>query len=145
VTDEATEQSSSSDGGDDLVTVVSCMTEFEAATKVVVLKEAGIEAVTFGAHHSALPLRERFLGVPVQVRAADLERAKATLSENTVEAASIDWDSVDIGERDDALPLRTPGRMPPMARIGLWLAMFILAATLIGLAWSVLAAIFSRW
>ena len=81
----------------------------------------------------------------VAARCAHDAGAKATLSENTVEAASIDWDSVDIGERDDALPLRTPGRMPPMARIGLWLAIFILAATLIGLAWSVLAAIFSRW
>ena len=145
MTDEAIEQSSSSGGGDDLVTVVSCMTEFEAATKVAVLQEAGIDAVTFGAHHSALPLHERFMGVPVQVRAADLERAKATLSENKADAASIDWDSVHIGEREDQLPLRTPGRIPLPARIGLWLAMLILALMLLGLAWSFIMAIVSRW
>jgi hypothetical protein len=130
--------------GDDLVTVVSCMTEFEAASKVAVLEDAGIEAWTFGAHHSALPLSQRFLGVPVQVRAADLNRARTALDENLTDSPSIDWDSVDIGEREDSLPLNPPGRMPLPARIGFVLAMIILAITLAGLAWSAFKAL-THW
>lgn len=133
------------DPGDDLKTVVSCMTEFEAATKVAVLEEAGIDAFIFGAAHSALPLNQKFLSVPVQVRASDLERARAALCENSADAPSIDWDSVDLGERDDDLPLRAPGRMPWPARIGLILAMFILATMLVGIGWGAIQAIFSRW
>lgn len=132
-------------GGDDLVTVVSCATEFEAATKVAVLEDAGIDAFVFGIAHSSLPLGQKFLAVPVQVRAADLERAKAVLSENKVESASVDWDSVDIGEREDELPLRKPGRMPLPAKIGFALAMFILATMLIGIVWSAFAAMLSKW
>jgi hypothetical protein len=79
------------------------------------------------------------------VRAADLERAKAALSENTIESASVDWDSVDIGEREDELPLRPPGRMPWPAKIGFALAMFILATMLIGIVWSAIVAMFSSW
>jgi hypothetical protein len=71
----------------------------------------------------------------VQVRAADLERAKATLSENKVEAASIDWDSVDIGEREDELPLSAPGRMPWLAMIGWLVAVAGLVAGLVLVIW----------
>lgn len=133
------------DPGDDLKTVVSCPTEFEAATKVAVLEEAGIEAFVFGAAHAALPLGQKFLAVPVQVRAADLERARVILSENRANAPSIDWDSVDIGEREDNLPLGQPSRMPWPAKIGFALAMIVLGVMLAGVAWGAFGAMFSRW
>ncbi len=133
------------DPGDDLVTVVTCASEFEAATKAAVLEEAGIEAFTFGAVHASLPLPTKFLQVPVQVRAAALDRAKAALAENKVESASVDWDSVDVGEREDTLPLRKPRRMPLPARIGFVLAMIVLATMLLGIVWSAVIAIVSKW
>ena len=133
------------DPGDDLVTVVTCPTEFEASTKVAVLEEAGIDAFVFGAVHAALPLGQKLLAVPVQVRAADLEQAKAALSENRANAPSIDWDSVDIGEREDNLPLGQPGRMPWPAKIGFALAMIVLGVMLAGVAWGAFGAMFSRW
>lgn len=131
--------------GDDLVTVVSCATEFEAATWVAVLEEAGIDGFVFGGAQAALPLGQKFLAVPVQVRAADLERARAALNDNRADAPSIDWDGVDIGEREDDLPLRTPGRMPLPAKIGFALALIILAMTLTSIAWGAVAALFSAW
>jgi hypothetical protein len=130
---------------DDLVTVVTCATEFEAATKVAVLQDAGIESFAFGAAHAALPLQARFLQVPVQVRAADLERAQAILDDNRRDAPSIDWDRVDVGERDDALPLRASGHMPWPAKIGFALAMLVLAVMVASVAWSAIAAIATRW
>jgi hypothetical protein len=134
-----------SEGGDDLVTVLTCASEFEAETKIIVLKEAGIEAFSFGAVHGALPLSLKALQVPVQVRAGDADRARAVLAENKIESAGVDWDSVDVGEREDDLPLRKPGRMPLLARIGFVLAMIVLATMLAGIAWSAVLAIMSKW
>ncbi len=131
--------------GDDLVTVISCATEFEAATKVAVLEEAGISAFVFGSAHSALPLSQKFLAVPVQVRAADLERARIVLSENHRDSPSIDWDSVDIGEREDDLPLNAPGRMPWPAKVGFVLAMIVLGTMILGVIWGAIVAVVSRW
>lgn len=130
---------------DDLVTVVSCSSEFEAATKVAVLEEAGIDAFVFGSSHAALPLSQRFLAVPVQIRAGDLERARAVLNENQRDSPSIDWDSVDVGERDDDLPLREPGKMPWPAKVGFALAMIVLASMIAGVLWGAILAIVSRW
>jgi hypothetical protein len=135
----------SPDPADDLVTVLMCATEFEAATRVAVLNEAGIEAFSFGGVQAALPLQAKFLQVPVQVRAGDFDRAKAVLEENTIVSASVDWDSVDVGEREDHLPLHAPGRMPWPARIGFVLAMVVLATMLAGIAWSAVVAVLSKW
>jgi hypothetical protein len=115
---------------DDLVTVTTCATEFEAQTKAAVLREADIDAVVFAAAHAALPLGGKFFGVPVQVRAADVDRAKAALAENKIQAASVDWDSVDIGVREDALPLHEPGRMPWLIRAGFLVAVLAIVLTL---------------
>jgi hypothetical protein len=128
------------------VTVLTCGSEFEAATRVAVLNEAGIEAFAFGNAQAALPLNTlKVLRVPVQVRAADADRARAVLEENAAESSSIDWGSVDVGEREDSLPLRAPGRMPWPARIGFVLAMIVLITMLLGIALSAVIAIFSKW
>ena len=71
--------------------------------------------------------------MPVQVRAADLEHARAVLTENTTQAASVDWDSVDVGEREDTLPLHAVGRVPVLARLGVVVAIIALLTMLVAL------------
>lgn len=129
-------------GSNDLVTVFTYASEFEAQTKAAVLHEAGIDAFVFGSVYGTLPLATKFLRVPLQVRAADVERARAVLVESKIEAASVDWDSVDLGERDDRLPLHKPGRMIWPARVGFVLAMFILVTFLAGFVWSLILIVF---
>ena len=63
-------------------------------------------------------------------RAADVDRAKAALAENKIQAASVDWDSVDVGAREDALPLHKPGRMPWLIRAGFLVAVLAIVLML---------------
>lgn len=115
-----------SDPRDDLVTVQQVRNEFEASILVASLKDEGIEAFSFGMFSNILPVASRFTGVPVQVRKGDLERARRVLEEKAETPADVDWDSIDVGEREDRLPLREPGRMPWPARVAMVVA--ILAA-----------------
>lgn len=84
-----------------LVTVVEAANEFEAQTVVAVLAEAGVEAFVFPLATIPIPdpLRNRPAGrMPVQVAAADLERAREALAEAKEAAARLDWDEVEVGD-----------------------------------------------
>jgi len=116
----------------DLVTLTVKPNEFAAESVVAVLDEAGIPAWTFGLGQAALPLGERLIGVPVQVRKADLERAKEALKQQVADSVDIDWDSVDVGERADDLPLTSRRRMPLMVRLGFVLAVSLMVIMLLG-------------
>jgi hypothetical protein len=80
----------SSAGADpaELVTVHVAASDFEAQTIAAVLRDGGVEAAVFGAALGAFGLTgsgSRLLGgVPVQVRAGDLDRAKGVLRAQTV-------------------------------------------------------------
>jgi hypothetical protein len=113
------------DPQDDLVTIKQARNEFEASIIVASLKDEGIEAFSFGMFRNILPVDSRFTGVPVQVRRSDLERAKQVLEQRADASADLDWDEIDVGEREDRLPLREPGRMPWPARIALVVAIII--------------------
>ena len=118
---------------DKLTTLLEARSEFEANMAVAVLAEAGIEAFAFGEAYGALPLNARFMRVPVQVRASELAQAKAALSQNISDSVDLDWDEVDVGQREDALPLSTPGRMPLAARIAFAVAVAIVIITIISI------------
>ncbi len=121
---------------DDLATVTTCASEFEAHALVAVLRSEGIDAFAFGAASAALPIQSKWLEVPVQVRQADLQRARAVLEKNKQDSIDIDWDEVDVGQREDSLPLTRSNRMPAMARASTIIAWAIVAATLLaGLIW----------
>jgi hypothetical protein len=122
----------SDDDPDALATLTVVPTEFEANALVVVLKEAGIEAFAFGIPQAGLgaPFTAG-QGVPVQVRRADLEQARAALDRNVADSIDIDWDEVDVGSREDALPLHSPRRMPVGAKIAMVLAIVIVLINLI--------------
>lgn len=95
---------SSSNEQSGLVTVHLATSEFEAQTVAAVLRDREIEAVVFSAAISAFGLDgvgNRMLGgIPVQVRACDLERATAALRANKFLSDSVDWDAVEVGDED---------------------------------------------
>lgn len=117
---------------DDLVTLTTRPTEFEAEAVVAVLAEAGIEAVAFGAIRTALPLSDKITPVPVQVRLRDLEAARAALKQNVADSVDLDWDEVDVGERIDNLPLTAREGLPLLALVGYICAAALLAAMFVG-------------
>jgi hypothetical protein len=114
----------------DLATLTTCPSEFEAHSLVAVLRNEGIEAFAFGTARSALPMTSRWLEVPVQVRAEDLERARAALARNRQDSIDIDWEEIDVGERDDALPLTPTNHVPSMVRFAGAVAWGLIALTL---------------
>ncbi|MDG2200603.1 MAG: DUF2007 domain-containing protein [Phycisphaerales bacterium] len=91
---------------DDLVTLLTATSEFAANAIVVVLEDAGIRAVAFGTVQSGFGLGHPLVfGTPVQVRREDLELARTTLNQARRDSVDIDWDKVELGEREDQLPL----------------------------------------
>ena len=123
---------------DDLVTLTTVETQFQAGIIVAVLEDAGIKAFSFGALNALYPISQRITPVIVQVRQGDLETARAALKQNIADSVDIDWDEVDVGELEDAAASkpRDHRRMPFMSRLGFVaallaiLAMFILAVAL---------------
>jgi hypothetical protein len=120
---------------DDLAVVTTADTEFEAEAKAEALRARGIEAqVTRNApswtgHVSISPTAR---GASVLVHRDDLERARTILKQVIADSVDIDWDEVDVGEREDDLPLQPVGRMPPLAKVSFALA---LAIVLIAAVW----------
>jgi hypothetical protein len=124
---------------DDLVTLTTKPTEFEANLAVVVLAEAGIKAFAFAESASILELGRTITPVPIQVRRADLERAREALKQSVADSVDLDWDSVDVGEREDNLPLTVRSGMPLAAKVGFALAAAVLVLGLLWGLWGILA------
>lgn len=69
--------------------------------------------------------------VPILVAVSDLDAARERLAAFRSAARDVDWAAEDVGERVDDLPLRTPGRMPPLVRVAFVIAVIVLIAGLI--------------
>ncbi len=114
---------------DDLAVVATTPTEFAAETKAAVLKSNGIEATvirnapSWTGHMSISP---GAAGASVLVHGDDLARARAVLEQTIEDSVDLDWDEVDVGEREDDLPLRPVNRMPILAMVGFAVAAGIL-------------------
>ncbi len=116
--------------------VVVAATEFEAQTKAAVLESEGIvcrvisEAPTWT---GSIPLSASRSGAVILVRPQDLDRAKEILEKRVEDSVDLDWDEVDVGEREDSLPLTPVGRKAPLARIALAVILISLLLWLLGL------------
>ena len=91
----------SPDKTDELVVAVSAMSEFEANTKAIVLREAGIDAWVMPgdrAWSGAAGNMTSTKGVPVWVRSHDLDTARKALESQIADSVDIDWEEVDVGE-----------------------------------------------
>ncbi len=111
---------------DDLVILTTAGAPFEAHSIAAVLAEREIDATVLDTADADVPLEHAYRGVPVMVRRADLDRARAALAEDAV-----DWDAVDVGEREDDLPLRPPGRTLFLARMALLAAAAVFGLVLL--------------
>ena len=114
---------------DDPAVVVRVPTEFEAQTIATILRADGIESTVSTDAPSwtgQMPLSPTARGSAVVVRGADLQRAQAILRESQQDSVDLDWEEVDVGEREDDLPLRTVGHMPVPARVAAAIAAAIL-------------------
>jgi hypothetical protein len=119
---------------DDLAVVVTVESEFEAQTKAEVIRARGIEvAVTHNAPSwtGQLSISPTARGSSVLVHREDLERARSLLQQVIADSVDIDWDEVDVGEREDDLPLHEVNSMPPLAKVS-----FVVAAVLFLGSWA---------
>ena len=115
-------------GAGDLALVVITDTEFEAQTKAAVLRGEGIESVvTVNAPWwtGRQPISPTARGASVLCHRDDLERARRLLDETVADSVDLDWDEVDVGEREDTLPLHPVNRMPPLAKLAFTVAIAI--------------------
>ena len=120
------------DEHDELAVVVRVPSEFEAHTIAAILHEGGIEATVAPGAPSwtgQIALGATDQGSAVVVRSADLRRARTVLDESDRDSVDLNWDEVDVGDRDDNLPLTPVGRMPIPAKIAAALAAAILIVT----------------
>ncbi|TDJ59439.1 MAG: hypothetical protein E2O40_00095 [Planctomycetota bacterium] len=116
----------------EVAVVVRVPTEFEAYTIAAILHEGGIEATVAPGAPSwtgQIALSPSSQGSAVVVRSADLRRARTVLDESDRDSVDLNWDEVDVGEREDNLPLTPVGRMPIPAKIAAALAAAILIVT----------------
>jgi len=98
---------------DPMETLMEAGSEFEARTIIAVLEDAGIEARIFVLGNLGLPhaLTPGARGVPVHVRRSQLERARQALAESREVGASVDWESVDVGDEPPPPARRAPSRL----------------------------------
>ncbi len=129
----------------DLAVVTTVATEFEAEAKAAVLRARGIEtmvirnAPSWTGHMSISPTA---IGASVLVHREDLERARSLLKQTIADSVDIDWDEVDVGEREDDLPLHKVNRMPIPAMASFAVAVAIIAVTVLLLLTAILTILF---
>ena len=119
---------------DDLEPIATTETEFEAQTKAVVLRAEGIECAVVGNAPSwtgQMSLSPTARGAVVLVKRQDADQARKILQQRIDDSVDLDWDEVDVGEREDALPLRPINGMPLPAKIAAALIALMLLAGLI--------------
>ncbi|MCP3904010.1 MAG: hypothetical protein GY715_10285 [Planctomycetes bacterium] len=119
---------------EDLVLLRTEETRFEAGVLVAVLESAGIEAVVMDSSSptEGVAFRPPASGVPVSVRYADIETARATVARHDEDTVDLDWDEVDVGGRADDLPLTPLGHLPSAARLAFIVAVITLVVGLVG-------------
>jgi len=103
--------------GKDLATLCTPPSEFEANLLAIVLRDNGIEAFVFASPAAGIGVSFSGgkLGVPLQVRTEDLEKARHTLAANRRDSIDIDWDELGLEGGNWPANLR-PG-MPLAAKL----------------------------
>ncbi len=126
---------------DDLEPIAQTDTEFEAQTKAAVLRAEGIDCAVISNAPSwtgQMPVSPTGRGAFVLVKRQDADQARKILEQRIADSVDLDWDEVDVGEREDTLPLRPVNGMPLPAKIA---AALIALTLLAGLIVAVLAII----
>jgi hypothetical protein len=128
--------------GDELVTLTTARTELEGSLLRAVLADADIPAFVFATAAATVQWEGGYTDpIKVQVRAKDVERARAALAKNRQDSVDLDWNEVDVGEMESMSEEARPrfsmerytarrGRRRRMAKVGfaLMLGSMMLAA-----------------
>jgi hypothetical protein len=129
----------------DLALVATAESEFEAEAKAEVLRARGLKAMVAGNAPSwtgFLSISPTARGASVLVHRGDLERATDLLKQVIADSVDIDWDEVDVGEREDDVPLRKVNRMPILAMASFAVAVAIIGVTVLWILIAILANLF---
>ena len=129
----------------DLAVVTTAESEFEAEAKAEVLRARGLKAmVTRNAPSwtGFVSISPRARPAAVMVYREDLERATEMLKQVIADSVDIDWDEIDVGEREDDLPLHKVNRMPILAMASFAVAVAIISVTVIWMLIAILANLF---
>lgn len=115
---------------DEPVTLTTARTEFEANVIAQSLRAEGVEARVVSVVGAVLGPYVPGMEDPINVlvRAADLDRARATLAQTRSDSVDIAWDELDVGETEDPLSTRKP------LGIRRWMASSAVGALLFALA-----------
>ena len=120
---------------DDLEQIAQTETEFEAQTKAAILRGEGIDCTVISNAPSwtgQMPVSPTGRGAFVLVKRQDVDQARKLLEQRIDDSVDLDWDEVDVGEREDSLPLRPVDHMPLPVRIALVLIGLVVFTSLIG-------------
>ncbi|MHC5008738.1 MAG: hypothetical protein ACYTGF_15410 [Planctomycetota bacterium] len=129
----------------DLTVVATADSEFEAETKAEVLRARGLKVMVAGNAPSwtgGLSISPTARGASVLVHRDDLERATELLKQVIADSVDIDWDEVDVGQREDDLPLQKVGRMPIPAMVSFAVAVAVIGVTLLWILIEVIVNVF---
>ncbi|MBC8202803.1 MAG: DUF2007 domain-containing protein [Planctomycetes bacterium] len=122
----------------DLVTLMTVPSEFEANLLAIVLKDNGIEAFVFASSASGIGVSFSggTIGIPLQVRADDVAKATQVLAANKRDSIDIDWDELELAGSN--IEVHEPAMMSIPARAAFFITAIVL---LVGLAITLFLAI----
>jgi len=123
----------------DLVTLMTVPSEFEANLLAIVLKDNGIEAFVFASSASGIgvPLSGGTIGIPLQVREDDVAKATQILATNKQDSIDIDWDELELA--GSGVEVYEPTMMSIPAKTAFFITAIVL---LVGLGAALFVAIF---
>ena len=117
----------------DLVTLITVPSEFEANLLAIVLRDNGIEAFVFASSASGIgvPFSGGTIGIPLQVRADDITKATQVLA-----AIDIDWDELEL--EGSNIDVHESAMMSVPAKVAFFITAIVL---LVGMAIALFLAI----
>ncbi len=123
----------------DLVTLMTVPSEFEANLLAIVLKDNGIEAFVFASSASGIgvPFSGGTIGIPLQVREDDIDKATQILAANKQDSIDIDWDELELA--GSGVEVHKPTMMSIPAKTAFFITAIVL---LVGLGAALFVAIF---
>ena len=124
---------------EDPVVIAVVTTSFEAHAIATWFRERGIPADARGPDSApAVPWSRKPEHVAIVVSAAHAEEARALREAEFDADDAIEWEAVDVGEREDDLPLTPARHIPGPAKFTAWVGIAVLIISAVALVLVVL-------
>lgn len=128
----------------EMVRAILADSEIEAHARASVLIAGGIDARVICEAPSwtgQMAISNTAKGAGVWVHKDELDQARSLLKQNAADSVDLDWDEVDVGQREDELPLKDSAGIPLAAKLGFTVAALIMLMMLVGFFLNVLELI----